>query len=75
MTTTADNKFSDSTAAPSFLRRGEFFQETLRRLERTAQLRLVTSRLGRITLHLLVALQTGHYLWHWRGIVRELART
>ncbi|MBC8095666.1 MAG: hypothetical protein H7Y43_07625 [Akkermansiaceae bacterium] len=29
-------------------------------------------RLGRIVLHLLCYVRTGHLLWHWRGVLREL---
>lgn len=29
-------------------------------------------RLGRIVLHLLCCVRTGHLLWHWRGVLREL---
>ena len=29
-------------------------------------------KLGRIVLHLLCFVRTGHLLWHWHGILREL---
>lgn len=37
-------------------------------------LRLACHPCGRIALHVIVALKTGHYLWHWHGIARELTR-
>ena len=43
-------------------------------IARGLQLQLVASGWGRITLHLLVALKTGHYLWHLQGIAREFTR-
>jgi hypothetical protein len=44
----------------------------LRRLWCALELKLVASGYGRIALHVLVAVKTGHYLWHFHGIAREL---
>jgi hypothetical protein len=46
--------------------------EFLNRVSRALKLKLVASGCGRIGLHLLVAAKTGHYLWHFQGIAREL---
>ena len=44
----------------------------LSRLSGAVQLKFVASGYGRIALHVLVAVKTGHYLWHFQGIAREL---
>jgi hypothetical protein len=36
---------------------------------------LITAyRTGRILLHILCAFADHHWLWHWRGIARELSK-
>jgi hypothetical protein len=39
---------------------------------RTIALKLAGHGLGRVALHLLLALRTGRYHWHIHGIMREL---
>jgi hypothetical protein len=48
---------------------------SLKRCKRRLHMFLATSRPGRIALHVLVALEGGQLLWHWQGILRELARS
>jgi hypothetical protein len=38
------------------------------------QNQLAEFKLGRIVLHLLCCCQDRNFLWHWRGIVRELSQ-
>src|ERR1043166_2831408 len=47
--------------------------DTIKQWSRLLQRRLVVSSRGRIVLHLVAALRTGHWLWHWQGIIRELS--
>jgi hypothetical protein len=46
----------------------------LQDLKRGLQLKLAGSGAGRIVLHLILAVVTCHFAWHYQGIVRELAR-
>jgi len=56
--------------------------ETLRQLfgltvaggSKEARLGLAATPSGRIALHLLCAWRDHRYVWHWRGVARELAR-
>ena len=38
------------------------------------QNQLAEFKLGRIVLHLLCCCQDRNFLWHWRGILRELSQ-
>jgi len=38
------------------------------------QNQLAEFKLGRIVLHLLCCCQDRNFLWHWRGIVREISQ-
>ena len=38
------------------------------------QNQLAEFKLGRIVLHLLCCCQDRHFLWHWRGILREVSK-
>ena len=38
------------------------------------QNKLAEFKLGRIVLHLLCCCQDRNFLWHWRGILRELSK-
>ena len=49
--------------------------EQLEDCKRILQLKLAGSRAGRIVLHLILALATCHFTWHFNGIVRELTRS
>jgi hypothetical protein len=42
--------------------------------ERGLQLKLAGSSAGRIVLHLVLAVATWHFAWHFQGIARELTR-
>jgi len=46
----------------------------LRDFKRGLQLKLAGSSAGRIVLHLVLALATCHFTWHFHGIARELTR-
>jgi len=46
----------------------------LQDFKRGLQLKLAGSGAGRIVLHLVLAVATCHFAWHYQGIVRELAR-
>jgi hypothetical protein len=46
----------------------------LQEFQRGLQLKLAGSGAGRIVLHLVLAVVTCHFAWHYQGIVRELAR-
>jgi hypothetical protein len=35
---------------------------------------LVKSRMGRVILHTVSAARDHHWVWHWRGILREVHR-
>ena len=49
--------------------------EQFQDFKRNSQLKLASSRAGRIVLHLVLALGTCHFTWHFNGIVRELTRS
>jgi hypothetical protein len=74
MNTTSQHQISDGQPGAGSFRQTQSHGLRFGKLTRTLQIKLVASRGGRIALHLLVALKTGHLLWHWHGIVRELAR-
>ncbi len=42
---------------------------------RALQLKLAGTSAGRIVLHLVLAVATCHFAWHFQGIARELAGT
>jgi hypothetical protein len=46
----------------------------LQDFKRGLELKLAGSSAGRITLHLLSAVATCHFAWHFQGIARELIR-
>ena len=46
----------------------------LQDFKRALQLRLAGTSAGRIVLHLVLALATCHFAWHFQGVARELAR-
>jgi hypothetical protein len=46
----------------------------LQEFKRGLELQLACSSAGRIVLHLVLAVATCHFAWHYQGIVRELAR-
>lgn len=53
------------------------FKALGRRLQdckRQLQLKLAATSAGRILLHLVLAVATCHFAWHYHGIVRELTR-
>ena len=54
--------------------RGTLDQKVNERIERHMQNRLAEFKLGRIVLHLLCCCQDRNFLWHWRGILRELSK-
>jgi len=53
------------------------FKALARRLQafkHNVQFKLAGSSAGRIVLHLVLAVATCHFAWHFQGIARELAR-
>ena len=46
----------------------------LQDFKRALQLKLAGSSAGRIVLHLVLAVATCHFAWHFQGIARELTR-
>ena len=54
--------------------RETLYQKVNERIERHMQNRLAEFKLGRIVLHLLCCRQDRNFLWHWRGILRELSQ-
>src|ERR1043166_9094002 len=54
--------------------RETLYQKVNERIERHTQNRLAEFKLGRIVLHLLCCCQDRHFLWHWRGILREVSK-
>jgi hypothetical protein len=44
----------------------------LQQFKQNVQFKLVGSSAGRIVLHLVLAVATCHFAWHFHGIVREL---
>jgi hypothetical protein len=74
MNVTTQPKISASKQARRAFGLAKPWSDFLASLRNVLALKLAASRLGRIALHLLLAFETGHYLWHWRGIARELAQ-
>jgi len=48
--------------------------QTIRIFTRTLPLKFAEDGLGRVALHLVLAVRTGRYLWHMHGILREFGR-
>lgn len=72
MKMTSQKQFGADAIQSSPARRKAEPGEFLSRISRALKLKLVASGYGRIALHVLVAAKTGHYLWHFQGIAREL---
>ena len=54
--------------------RGTLYRKVNERIEPRMQNRLAEFKLGCIVLHLLCWCQDRNFLWHWRGILRELSK-
>lgn len=74
MKTTPQSQITGDQAWTSVSRAAVKATELFSRFARAVQLKLVASAYGRIVLHALVALKTGHYVWHFQGIAREFVR-
>jgi len=72
MNVTSQKWFGPGSIQSSPARRRAKSGEFLSRVSRALKLKLVATGYGRIGLHVLVAARTGHYLWHFQGIAREL---
>lgn len=68
--TTSQNETNDCAFAPIL----KALASRLQRGKRGLQLKLAGSSAGRIVLHLVLAIVTCHFAWHYQGIVRELTR-
>ena len=47
--------------------------QTIGTFTRAFPLKLAEDGLGRVVLHLILAVRTGRYFWHMHGILREFA--
>jgi hypothetical protein len=72
MKMTSQKRFGADAIQSSPARKNAKPRELLSRVSCALKLKLVASGYGRIGLHLLAAVKTGHYLWHFQGIAREL---
>ena len=75
MNTTTYNSTESGTSDYAYTTSLKALAERIQDIKRGFQLKLASSGAGRIVLHLVLAVATYHFAWHFHGIARELTRS
>ena len=74
MTTTTYSSTESGTSDYAYTTAVKALADRFQSSKRCFQLKLAGSSTGRIMLHLVLAVATCHFAWHFHGIAREFTR-